>query len=986
MEGREGPHPDRDPSKASPAPFHIRKTTRAVPLNSPVVTQVHGKRWMEELQIMCDTAENKLALNGKELIRPIGYGKDEEGNSLPKLHEGDLYLCSESLNALQGCLGGVCDAVDAVFGDNPTQRAFVCIRPPGHHCSSNYPSGFCWLNNVHVGITHAASSHGLTHAAIIDFDLHHGDGSQSVVWSHNSKAAEAHKNATPYAKTPIGYYSLHDINSYPCEMGDEEKVKNASLCIDNAHGQSIWNVHLEAWKDHAEFWKLYESKYLILLEKTKKFLKHHSDRLSTTPDGPQPKAAIFLSAGFDASEWEGAGMQRHKVNVPTEFYARFTKDVVALSEELGLGADGRVISVLEGGYSNRALTSGVLSHICGLTHNAQATTSSISGNFGLAEEMQRKLKLSSVTSSESHAHPAVMANFDAEWWALEHLEALELAVDPDAHEHAAKKVDKGIGNYSSPTHASTARMSEQARERRSLSAQSEARRGAELEPNPLPQVDWCTAAYELSRLIIPSDRQTLSCRHDELNGEASKSRRARQSDISVSTEPDQKMQLRDRRAKAPEFAGVKPRVPSRTNRRITIAGAADLPEPHSRQASVSLDTSNVAIDRQRRRSSAVSSMISGFDNMNIGGSSAVGSRDVSEAPSAQAAKVAPVRKPRAPPPPKTTVEKKRASPRKVPAKPASTARVPLNMSIKAADADITSKVPRKPGSKINSALTSPVDQSSTSDVLGDLTNGMKKMSIKLKVPTPEENAMREKQKDEELQRKAKVPRKPAVSKASKTSKASSARTSNGTAASSSSETKVDPEPALPNADPVMAQAPLTHTMLPQPEQVLAETPQIAPILTSQDPPTVPDANALMIGPIIAETPAPASFMSSLASEVDANLRGQEEIEVHRQKVVQNLLSEAPDAAQPQILKEHQSQPQSQPQPRSTQVDDSERKLGSPTPGSGRSKADLPVFTSDSPIPFASAGPRPGALQPESNKSESKPEASIWEVPETPARQ
>jgi histone deacetylase HOS3 len=205
------------------------------------------------------------------------------------------------------------------------------------------------LNNVHVGISHAALTHGLTHAAIVDFDLHHGDGSQAIAWEHNRRATTLSKNALPWKKTSIGYFSLHDINSYPCEMGDEEKVKNASLCIENAHGQSIWNVHLQPWKSEREFWELYETKYSVLLEKTRNYLRTQTERLRSLPNGPKPKGAIFLSAGFDASEWESSGMQRHKVNVPTEFYARLTRDVVRVAAEEGSAVDGRIISVLEGG-------------------------------------------------------------------------------------------------------------------------------------------------------------------------------------------------------------------------------------------------------------------------------------------------------------------------------------------------------------------------------------------------------------------------------------------------------------------------------------------------------------------------------------------------------------------------------------------------------------------------------------------------------------
>lgn len=96
---------------------------------------------MEELKIMCDNAEQKLAMNGKELTRPEMTRSPDQG-APTKLHEGDLYLCSESFNAMEGALGAVCEGVDAVFqgsanGKGP-HRTFVAIRPPGHHCSARY--------------------------------------------------------------------------------------------------------------------------------------------------------------------------------------------------------------------------------------------------------------------------------------------------------------------------------------------------------------------------------------------------------------------------------------------------------------------------------------------------------------------------------------------------------------------------------------------------------------------------------------------------------------------------------------------------------------------------------------------------------------------------------------------------------------------------------------------------------------------------------
>lgn len=616
-DGAVPPHPKSDMRKLSSIPFRIHKTTRTLPLTSPAATAIHGLKWMSELSTMCDSAEAKLALNGKELVRTaipaILNGNSNTGQ--PKLHEGDLYLCSGSLSALEGALGGVCEGVDAVFAEKGPKRAFVCIRPPGHHCSADYPSGFCWLNNVHVGIGHAALNHGLTHAAIIDFDLHHGDGSQSIAWDHNSRAAKLPKNAPQSNKTAIGYFSLHDINSYPCEMGDEEKVQNASLCLENAHGQTVWNIHLQPWKTEAQFWELYEDRYKILLSKARAFLRFHTERLRSTSNHPHPKAAIFLSAGFDASEWESAGMQRHQVNVPTDFYARFSRDVVQLAEEKGLGVDGKVISVLEGGYSDRALLSGVLSHLSGLA--ASEDVKDLDANHSLGNEMGRrlgKLDLNGGRSQES----VPIETFDSRWWALSRLEEVESLLNPPTPVAAPKKSrNPSQPTYTSITQSYSAKIVSSPHGRRSISASGSQTHPSSSRPPspPPPAVELSTAVHELAKLLIPSDRETRSCRQDELNAEASRARRDRQSVIDVPAEvppsDNSRRQLRDRRNKVPNYAqeSDEEKPMSRTIRRKTIAevplpdqgfasGPAILPPNRAvRSISRRLSVSSVGSDR-----------------------------------------------------------------------------------------------------------------------------------------------------------------------------------------------------------------------------------------------------------------------------------------------------------------------------------------------------------------------------------------------------
>lgn len=727
-DGKNRPQPD---AELAVPPFMFKRTVRSVPLTHPAVTAVHGNKWMEGLQLMCDTAEAKLAMGQKELARPIGHTKDSRGNTLPALHSGDLYLAPESLAALQGCLGGVCDAVDLVFqDDHPAKRAFVCIRPPGHHCSAEMPSGFCWVNNVHVGITYAAMNHGLTHAAIVDFDLHHGDGSQMIAWDHNRDAYSTQnpKHTPAHKKTPIGYYSLHDINSYPCEYGDEDKVRNASTCLHTAHGQSIWNVHLEEWTNLDHFFHLYESRYKILLDKAASFLAHHSKALRQV--GVQPKAAIFLSSGFDASQWEGEGMQRHKVNVPTEFYARITADIVKLSEQADLGVNGRVISVLEGGYSDRALTSGVLSHLCGLASSQPQ------------ERPERDHDGPGTMVMDERA--AEIPAFDPAWWHVSQLELLE-AIGAGHMPPPSHKLKEGTpSSYLSPTHASTARMTDVAKERRSISAQIEAQMALENAPaEPVPEVDWITAAYELSRLLIPDYRQTQSYTHEELNAEHSRARRDRQSLAGIPN-PDpvddfKRMQLRDRKVK-PITTATQLRVASRSsNRRTTIAAASDLPDPAAREA-----------PRTRRRSSAASSVLSGFGDLKIEGRAASQTRSlppipISATPSDQSATV-PIKKIRAP------VRK--------PVSSASSPRKARSNGAKQTESDPADKGVEQPHVP-NSNGTIP-----QGDGIEDLTSGMKKISIKLKMPTEEQHNAKQRKVGEtavptsRASRKAPVPRAP----------------------------------------------------------------------------------------------------------------------------------------------------------------------------------------------------------------------------------
>ncbi|CAE6442400.1 unnamed protein product [Rhizoctonia solani] len=343
-------------------------------LNNPAVRMVHA---LEEDKTL-DSAEDYLS----QLSRWALESEDRimaGGSEIPRgegLSQGDLYLCPRSLHAIAGALKTTCDAVDSTINSS-SPLSFASIRPPGHHCGSDEPAGFCWVNNVLVGAAHAHQVHGITRVVIFDIDLHHGNGTQSIAWKLNAEThrkrleAEARRAAGIPDESEglqIYYSSLHDVLSYPCEDGDPVLTAAASVCLHgNAHGQHIENVHLQEWENETDFFhRLYGnpmedvgSGYANrLFGRARDFLKG----TGATPE----KTMVFVSCGFDAGEHEYESMSRHNRRVPTTFYHRFACDAREFAQSY---AKGRVVGVLEGGYSDRALVSGGMAWINGMIGN-----------------------------------------------------------------------------------------------------------------------------------------------------------------------------------------------------------------------------------------------------------------------------------------------------------------------------------------------------------------------------------------------------------------------------------------------------------------------------------------------------------------------------------------------------------------------------------------------------------------------------------------
>ncbi|CEL60429.1 histone deacetylase HOS3 [Rhizoctonia solani AG-1 IB] len=340
-------------------------------LNNPAVRMIHaleedkesgsGEEYLSQLSRWALESEDRIKAGDSEI--PKGEG----------LSQGDLYLCPRTLHAISGALKTTCDAVDSVI-DSTSPLSFAAIRPPGHHCGSDEPAGFCWVNNILVGAAHAHQLHGITRAVIFDIDLHHGNGTQSVTWklnaeTHRKQLEAGARHAAGIPDHPEGlqiyYGSLHDVLSYPCEDGDPTLTAAASISLHgNAHGQHVENVHLQEWKDEDDFFnRLYGDPLQNegggyanrLFGRARDFLKG----TGATPE----KTMVFVSCGFDAGEHEYESMSRHNRRVPTTFYHRFACDAREFAQ---LYAKGRVVGVLEGGYSDRALVSGGMAWVNGM--------------------------------------------------------------------------------------------------------------------------------------------------------------------------------------------------------------------------------------------------------------------------------------------------------------------------------------------------------------------------------------------------------------------------------------------------------------------------------------------------------------------------------------------------------------------------------------------------------------------------------------------
>ncbi|MEM9797278.1 MAG: histone deacetylase family protein [Pseudomonadota bacterium] len=224
--------------------------------------------------------------------------------------DADTFLSPGTLRAARLAAGGAVQAVDAVvMGDAP--NAFVAMRPPGHHAETAKPMGFCLFGNVAIAAKRALDHHGLARVAVMDFDVHHGNGTQDLLWNEERTL----------------FISTHQSPLWP----------GTGAAYETGAHDNVLNVPLAPHSDGAVFRQVMEQQVLPRLD-------------AFAPD------LLLISAGFDAHRADPLAQLEW-----TEHDFAWATD--ALCKLAARHCDGRVVSCLEGGYDLDALAASAVAHV-----------------------------------------------------------------------------------------------------------------------------------------------------------------------------------------------------------------------------------------------------------------------------------------------------------------------------------------------------------------------------------------------------------------------------------------------------------------------------------------------------------------------------------------------------------------------------------------------------------------------------------------------
>jgi len=246
----------------------------------------------------------------REFIDEIAHATPREG--LVRI-DADTAMSPGSFEAALRAIGGAVHAVDEVM-TGKAANGFCAMRPPGHHAETVRPMGFCLFNSAAIAARHAQKTHGAERVAIVDFDVHHGNGTQEIFWSDPT----------------VMYCSTHEMPLYP-GTGARSGALTMVLCSPRS---------LRAGDGGEAFRAAFEQ---TILPRLREF----------APD------LVVTSAGFDAHLRDPLA----NLNLVESDYAWVTQKLMQIADT---SANGRVVSLLEGGYDLQGLASSVAAHVTAL--------------------------------------------------------------------------------------------------------------------------------------------------------------------------------------------------------------------------------------------------------------------------------------------------------------------------------------------------------------------------------------------------------------------------------------------------------------------------------------------------------------------------------------------------------------------------------------------------------------------------------------------
>lgn len=237
--------------------------------------------------------------------------------------EADTVVSQRSFDAATLAAGAVCDAVGRVVQGEDT-TALCLVRPPGHHAVAGGAMGFCLFNNIAIGAKEAIAAHQLDRVLIVDWDVHHGNGTQDMFWTDEQ----------------VGFLSIHRWPFYPGSGKGDETGSGQGL-------GTTRNLPIEYGTSRADY------------------LAQFANELADFASRVKPQL-VLVSAGFDAHRQDPIG----SLQLETEDFAELTQMVKQIAAE---HAGGRLISVLEGGYHPARLAESVGLHLAGLLESESST-------------------------------------------------------------------------------------------------------------------------------------------------------------------------------------------------------------------------------------------------------------------------------------------------------------------------------------------------------------------------------------------------------------------------------------------------------------------------------------------------------------------------------------------------------------------------------------------------------------------------------------